>query len=89
MLARATSVDSVKSTAKSKTLNFLKFFGGGIYAPDSSTYDPIDILLNTDDVEEKDRLTENWRDNRLNELGFVGVVVGSLACADIFRGSNL
>lgn len=55
-----------------KVLNFL---WGGIYAPDASTYGPIEILLNTEDVEERDRLTEKWRDNRLNELGFVGVVV--------------
>jgi hypothetical protein len=51
------------------------FFGGGIYAPDSSTYDPIETLLNTEDPEERDRLTERWRDNRLAELSFVGVVV--------------
>lgn len=53
----------------------LHFFGGGIYAPDSSTYDPIETLLNAEDPEERDRLTERWRDNRLDELSFVGVVV--------------
>jgi hypothetical protein len=55
----------------------LDFFGGGIYAPDSSTYEPIEILLNTRDPHERDRLTERWRDNRLSELSFVGVVVSS------------
>jgi hypothetical protein len=54
---------------------FIHFFGGGIYAPDASTYEPIEMLLNTSDPEEQDRLTELWRDNRLNELNFVGVVV--------------
>lgn len=54
----------------------LDFFWGGVYAPGASTHDPIEILLNTEDPEERDRLTENWRDNRLNELSFVGVVVG-------------
>ena len=53
----------------------LDFFWGGVYAPGSSTHDPIEILLNTEDPDERDRLTEQWRDNRLNELSFVGVVV--------------
>lgn len=56
-------------------LHILRFFGGGIYAPDPSTYDPIKIILNTEDEEEKDELTRKWRDNRLSELNFVGVVV--------------
>jgi hypothetical protein len=55
----------------------LHFFGGGIYAPDASTYDPIETLLNTEDPEERDRLTERWRDNRLAELSFIGVVVSA------------
>jgi len=53
----------------------LQFFGGGIYAPDSTTYDPLEILLNTEDADEKDELTTLWRDNKLSELNFVGVVV--------------
>lgn len=57
----------------------LDFFWGGVYAPGASTHDPIEILLNTEDPEERDRLTENWRDNRLNELSFVGVVAALLA----------
>jgi hypothetical protein len=56
-------------------LRVLQFFGGGIYAPDPSTYDPIEILLNTSDAEERDELTTRWRDNKLRELSFVGVVV--------------
>ena len=55
-------------------LPFLQFFGGGIYAPDPSTYDPIEILLNAEG-EERDNLTARWRDNKLSELNFVGVVV--------------
>lgn len=55
-------------------LPFLQFFGGGIYAPDPSTYDPIEILLNAEG-EEQDVLTARWRDNKLSELNFVGVVV--------------
>lgn len=58
-------------------LPFLQFFGGGIYAPDPSTYDPIEILLNAEG-EEQDVLTARWRDNKLSELNFVGVVVCNL-----------
>lgn len=53
----------------------LQFLGGGVYAPDPSTYDPLEILLNTEDAKEKDDLTVQWRDNKLSELNFVGVVV--------------
>lgn len=52
-----------------------QLFGGGIYLPDPSTYDPIEILLNTEDGKERDELTMQWRDNKLSELNFVGVVV--------------
>jgi hypothetical protein len=52
-----------------------QLFGGGIYLPDPSTYDPIEILINTEDRRERDHLTEIWRDNKLSELNFVGVVV--------------
>jgi hypothetical protein len=59
-----------------------QMFGGGIYLPDPSTYDPIEILINTEDRRERNQLTEMWRDNKLSELNFVGVVVrtvGALA----------
>ena len=52
-----------------------QMFGGGIYLPDPSTYDPIEILLNTEDQRERDELVKIWRDNRLSELNFVGIVV--------------
>lgn len=52
-----------------------QMFGGGIYLPDPSTYDPIEILLNTYDRSERDELVKIWRDNKLSELNFVGVVV--------------
>jgi hypothetical protein len=52
-----------------------QLFGGGIYLPDPSTYDPIEILLNSADGRETDDLTTRWRDNKLSELNFVGIVV--------------
>jgi hypothetical protein len=56
-------------------MTVLQFFGGGIYAPDPTTYDPLEIILNTEDQDERDDLTVRWRDNKLSELNFVGVVV--------------
>ncbi|EOA86768.1 uncharacterized protein SETTUDRAFT_153559 [Exserohilum turcica Et28A] len=37
------------------------------------------ILLNTEDEDERDDLTILWRDNKLSELNFVGVVAALLA----------
>jgi hypothetical protein len=53
----------------------LQFFGGGIFVTDPTTYDPVEILLNTIDDDERNQLTTRWRDNKLSELSFVGVVV--------------
>lgn len=61
-------------------LHIFQFFGGGIYAPDPSTYDPIEILLNTEDEGQKNDLTVKWRDNKLSELNFVGIVVCTGCC---------
>lgn len=41
----------------------------------STTYGPIYRLLNTEDEKERDHLTERWKDNKLQELNFVGIVV--------------
>jgi hypothetical protein len=77
MLGSSSQQTSSKEHDENKwsALHVLQFFGGGIYAPDPSTYDPIEILLNTEEEEEKDKLTQQWRDNKLSELSFVGVVV--------------
>lgn len=40
-----------------------------------TTYDPIFALLNADRKEERDQLTESWRDHKLQELNFIGIVV--------------
>jgi hypothetical protein len=68
---------SIAENMRRSVLRVFQFFGGGIYAPDPSTYDPIEILLNTVNETEKDDLTRLWRDNKLSELSFVGVVVGT------------
>lgn len=44
----------------------------------STTYGPIYRLLNTHDEKERDRLTERWKDNKLQELNFVGIVVSEI-----------
>jgi hypothetical protein len=54
---------------------FLRFFGTGVFSIDATTYDPLKILLNTQDREERDTLTRQWRDHKLSELNFIGVVV--------------
>lgn len=43
----------------------------------TTTYDPIFALLNADTRDERDRLTEKWRDHKLSELNFIGVVVST------------
>jgi hypothetical protein len=68
---------SIAENMRRSVLRVFQFFGGGIYAPDPSTYDPIEILLNTVNETEKDDLTRLWRDNKLSEMSFVGVVVGT------------
>lgn len=46
--------------------------------PRSSTYDGIDLMLNCENVDQRDELTKNWRDHKLQELNFVGTVVRTL-----------
>jgi hypothetical protein len=75
MLGRSSHQHISKDDNKWYFMHIMHFFGGGIYAPNPSTYDPIKILLNTEDAEKKDELTTRWRDNKLSELSFVGVVV--------------
>lgn len=43
--------------------------------PNDTTYDAIRIIINTEDEEERDRLTEQWRSHKLEELNFIGIVV--------------
>ncbi|WDK17083.1 hypothetical protein CGRA01v4_08366 [Colletotrichum graminicola] len=54
-------------------------FRGGLFSPPTLTYDPLLLLLNHDEESERDRLTEKWKDNKLQELNFVGVVAALLA----------
>lgn len=78
-MLRSSSSAAKPDSAHSYFGTVLHFFGGGIYAPDAATYDPIEILLNTEDQKEKDELTVRWRDNKLSELSFIGVVAALLA----------
>ena len=74
------SSEAAKPKGDSSTFwTVLHFLGGGIYAPAAATYDPIEILLNAEDAKEKDELTIKWRDNKLSELSFIGVVAALLA----------
>ena len=44
-------------------------------------------MLNTDDDEERDRLTEKWKDNKLQELNFIGIVVSLNRILTAFKSS--
>lgn len=53
---------------------FFAIFRGGLIAPNGLTRDSIRLLLNAEPGEEQDSLTRQWRDHKLQELNFVGVV---------------
>lgn len=55
-------------------MSFLAIFRSGLVAPSQTTHSTLTALLNEDDPEEQDRLTEQWRDHKLQELNFIGVV---------------
>ena len=46
-----------------------------IFAPWPSMHDPMKRLLNVEDAEEADRLTEKWVRGKLDELQYVGLSV--------------
>ncbi|KAF2733655.1 hypothetical protein EJ04DRAFT_398434, partial [Polyplosphaeria fusca] len=77
----------LRTPKNSKVSNLLHFLGGGVYAPDSSTYDPIEILLNEKDKDERDRLTERWATHKLDELSFIGTVATLLMVVSTSTGS--
>ncbi|KAK1962187.1 hypothetical protein LY78DRAFT_616378 [Colletotrichum sublineola] len=54
-------------------------FRGGLFSPPTLTYDPLLLLLNHEEESERNRFTEKWKDNKLQELNFVGVVAALLA----------
>lgn len=41
----------------------------------STSADTIIQMLNEDDQSQKDEMTKNWRDHKLQELNFVGTLV--------------
>lgn len=43
----------------------------------TTTSDPIWHLLNAETEEESDKLTLKWKDNKLEELNFIGIVVSA------------
>jgi len=57
----------------------LSIFRGGLIAPAGSSHDAILHLLTAETLEERDELTTQWRDHKLEELNFIGVVGALLA----------
>ncbi|KAG7119664.1 hypothetical protein HYQ45_014904 [Verticillium longisporum] len=66
---------------------FLSIFHGGLVAPDSTTLDSLQAILNESDDALRDDLTERWRDHKLQELNFVGTVGALLAACLSSTGS--
>ena len=50
-----------------------------LMAPNQTAHECVVMLLNEEDAERKDHLTEKWRDHKLEELNFIGVVVSAAA----------
>lgn len=50
-----------------------------MFTSTSTAADGICLMLNTRDETERDQLTREWRDHKLEELNFVGTVVSALA----------
>lgn len=58
---------------------FLSVLCGGLIAPSGKTYDSIHLLLTAETEKERDELTMQWRDHKLAELNFIGIVGALLA----------
>lgn len=54
----------------------------------TTTYNPIYSLLNAESEDRKDQLTERWRENKIQELNFVGIVVCRLPLPKSILSSN-
>ncbi|KAF1958120.1 hypothetical protein CC80DRAFT_25189 [Byssothecium circinans] len=82
-VGNARNVDSSISILRS----ILKVFTGGLIAPADTTYATIMLLLNCSDAQERDKLTMQWRDHKLNELSFIGIVSPLTAVCLVSTGS--
>lgn len=51
----------------------------GLMKPLQTTYETITILLVAETEQERDELTKQWRDHKLEELNFIGIVGALLA----------
>ncbi|OHE95194.1 hypothetical protein CORC01_09581 [Colletotrichum orchidophilum] len=78
LIFRSTS-RSVKDKSSGVVSLMVNIFRGGLFSPPTLTYDPLLLLLNHEDKSERNKLTEKWKDNKLQELNFVGVVAALLA----------
>jgi len=64
-----------KDGVRGRAGTLLRYVASGIFSPKASTWEPIVLLLNERDKDIRNDLTAQWRDNKLQELNFVGVVV--------------
>lgn len=47
----------------------------GTSQKNSIPYEAIRLMVSTEDKDDRDELTRNWRDHKIEELSFVGTVV--------------
>ncbi|KAK1715243.1 hypothetical protein BDP67DRAFT_543249 [Colletotrichum lupini] len=87
--ARIRSTSRSVKNQSSRAVSFIvHIFRGGLFSPPTLTYDPLLLLLNHDDQDERNRLTEKWKDNKLQELNFVGVVRQSALLANVLTSTG-
>lgn len=67
----------MRSTVRKRVQAVWTFLDSGLFSPRATMHEPIVLLLNHQDKDERDRLTGQWRDNKLAELNFVGIVVST------------
>lgn len=62
------------------------FRGGANILSTSVAYEGVVLMLNSDTLQERDQLTREWRDHKVEELNFVGTVVSNaLAPSSFYR----
>jgi len=64
-----------RKVSQGRAATLVSYLGSGILSPKATTWEPIVLLLNERDKDYRNELTAQWRDNKLQELSFVGVVV--------------
>lgn len=88
LLGHDTSNDDGHRPVKSRSsFSFMNAIRSVLMAPNQTAHECVVMLLNEEDAERKDQLTEKWRNHKLEELNFIGVVGALLATVLTSTGS--